>query len=899
MADETDMTKALIDELTNVMKQGRYLLLTGGTGVGKTYIAKKIAQELIGEGWEDRTTVVPIHRTYGYSDFVTGISFNAEKRGFEHLDKIFLTELEKARKSNEKHVLILDDIGRGMITGILGDVLSLIEPHGNSDISIPPNFYIIATRSTLTDSIEPAGYGFSRRFYHRHIEADYGYMSEKADKKKINDCLSANDMFYKTNKIIADNLRYKANLTGQETEKYFIGHGVFNDRSTLYTMKHQVIPLLRQYVKEGVLDKSGVESEIGELEYKLNDSYIKSETTLHGDITIELPTKDAIDSNYFKRNKTTSQPIVNLFFRIKQQGLLSDVDIWHEINSSYVWNYGTNYIPVNGARLFAKDTIGRTFKEISKEDTYDDKLEITINNKNNIYVPVKRVLGHYWTSWNKLTEDKDYICEHPHQNKMLYRMLKKYYDCIHTLCQGYLKEITYDDLDIRKQNDIAVKEWNEFCDFYEKNLPKGNLKGKSEVEKHCDRLIKYIAENLTLLWTNIGEEILDTEGKPLTLKGVYKVDTKDKIKEFQTAMDTLGINQMIMQGPPGTSKTYSAKEFLRYVGELPADDDAEGGLKSCQITDYKNWEPKDRKIAWDIVQFHPSYGYEDFVRGIEVSTEAKEKGISYNTVDKILGKMAKLARKNKEVKFYLIIDEINRANLATVFGELIYGLEYRGESVATPYTVKLDEKTEDEKAKDSNQIMLPKNLYIIGTMNTADKSIGGIDYAIRRRFLFFSLLPDENVIKYYNNPDNSGTQEQKKINAKAATLFNKIAELFEYNLSNEYYKEDVQIGHTYFLIDAEKDDPVKKLEMRFTHQIVPILREYCKDGLFSNLDTGDRSDRLRSFKLLIKNEKDVSDENGAEVAVDADEGFKDLMPTDEEVTAKLKEWEDKEKENNT
>ena len=102
-----------------------------------------------------------------------------------------------------------------------------------------------------------------------------------------------------------------------------------------------------------------------------------------------------------------------------------------------------------------------------------------------------------------------------------------------------------------------------------------------------------------------------------------------------------------------------------------------------------------------------------------------------------MGNIAELAKKHKKTKFFLIIDEINRANLATVFGELIYGLEYRTEPVATPYSV-----------NNNNRISMPDNLYIIGTMNTADKSIGGIDYAIRRRFLFFEQLPDVKVIKH-------------------------------------------------------------------------------------------------------------------------------------------------------
>ena len=174
----------------------------------------------------------------------------------------------------------------------------------------------------------------------------------------------------------------------------------------------------------------------------------------------------------------------------------------------------------------------------------------------------------------------------------------------------------------------------------------------------------------------------------------------------------------------------------------------------------------------------------------------------------------------KDTKFFLVIDEINRANLATVFGELIYGLEYRGRGVATPYTV-----------DKSNKVNLPENLYIIGTMNTADKSIGGIDYAIRRRFLFFSLLPERNVILEYRKGLCNTAEEEKnqmEINEMAARLFDRVAELFNTeNLNSEYYKDDVQIGHTYFLVSSQE-----QLYLRFRYQIIPILREYFKDGMF-------------------------------------------------------------------
>ena len=120
---------------------------------------------------------------------------------------------------------------------------------------------------------------------------------------------------------------------------------------------------------------------------------------------------------------------------------------------------------------------------------------------------------------------------------------------------------------------------------------------------------------------------------------------------------------------------------------------------------------------------------------------------SYESVNRILGKIAEFSKAaadnaagGPQPKFYLVVDEINRANLATVFGELIYGLEYRNSKVSTPYEVK--NNVTGDITKD---IVLGKNLFILGTMNTADKSIDAIDYAIRRRFIFIDIYHDENL----------------------------------------------------------------------------------------------------------------------------------------------------------
>ena len=287
---------------------------------------------------------------------------------------------------------------------------------------------------------------------------------------------------------------------------------------------------------------------------------------------------------------------------------------------------------------------------------------------------------------------------------------------------------------------------------------------------------------------NIQKEVVKRKIDSL-VKDFYKMED---IKEMNDLLDYK--KQIILQGPPGTGKTYLAKELAKQLtGE-------QGELRELEC----------RKL----IQFHPSYSYEDFVRGISVKTNENGQ-VEYITENKLLAKFAENAANNKNANYVLIIDEINRANLPSVLGELIYALEYRGEAVESMYAI-----------DDNNQIMIPPNLYIIGTMNTADRSVGHIDYAIRRRFAFVDVLPDESVID----------------NVKAKDLFNKVSELFikleagkkqnsEYLISDFDYK-DIQLGHSYFLLKNGKEEAqIKELELRLQYEIKPILLEYVKDGI--------------------------------------------------------------------
>ena len=411
-------------------------------------------------------------------------------------------------------------------------------------------------------------------------------------------------------------------------------------------------------------------------------------------------------------------------------------------------------------------------------------------------------------------------------------------------------------------------------------------------------------------WLKKGEWQTDDN---LVLKVLTNIKNNQKGKKYLDIMNKQENNniinllrykpQIILQGPPGTGKTREAKRIAKALLGLGENDSLEGNEQ------------------FKLIQFHPSYSYEDFVRGIVAKPNEEGNGIVYTAENKILGKFTDEAqkslekclerqskpikwqdfrdfllekkKKNKEVYFsdkvkldrienykdgrsalyflvrknedwipnekmihfsnfsqenlddnfknfytnydrgywesitnyfinwfkepepyILVIDEINRANLSAVLGELIYALEYRGEAVQSMYTIEGD-----------SSLTLPPNLYIIGTMNTADRSVGHIDYAIRRRFAFVNILPKDLTNELGNN--------------FAKSLFDSVANLFKDNLSPEFKKEDVQLGHSYFIT---KHTPIN---IRWEYEIKPILLEYVKDGVLIGQDIEDKINDLK------------------------------------------------------
>ena len=266
--------------------------------------------------------------------------------------------------------------------------------------------------------------------------------------------------------------------------------------------------------------------------------------------------------------------------------------------------------------------------------------------------------------------------------------------------------------------------------------------------------------------------------------------------------------QVIFQGPPGTGKTYVAQKLALHLA---------GSAERVSL-----------------VQFHPSYAYEDFVQGFRPKqTDGGQVGFELRKGP--LLRAAEQAQRESGAHHYLIIDEINRGNLAAVFGELYFLLEYRDAEISLQYS------NEGEK------FTLPKNLFIIGTMNTADRSIAMVDLALRRRFYFVEFHPEKEPVKgvlgryLEKNPTNAGW---------VVDVVDKANELLK--------DSDAAIGPSYFMRKGLDEAGVKRI---WKHSVLP----YIAERLF------DDQERLAEFDLekLIKavssrsEDGDVSDTDEA------------------------------------
>ena len=296
----------------------------------------------------------------------------------------------------------------------------------------------------------------------------------------------------------------------------------------------------------------------------------------------------------------------------------------------------------------------------------------------------------------------------------------------------------------------------------------------------------------------------------------------------------------ILYGPPGTGKTYNS--IFYSVGIVDKDRSIIDMIeeKNNNILDEKIFlrfkelkEVKEEERQIEFITFHQSYSYEDFVEGIRPTLATKDsednKDLKYTIHSGIFKKICERARNDKDKNYVLIIDEINRGNISKIFGELITLLEPSKRLGET-------EELKIRLAYSGEEFGVPKNLYILGTMNTADRSIALLDIALRRRFNFIEMPPKYDLLREKIEVENDKIELQELLKA----INNRIEFLLD---------KDHLIGHSY-LVKVETFDDLKEV---FRNSIMPLLQEYFYDD-FEKIKVVLNIDEKDKDSFIIKKE---------------------------------------------
>lgn len=352
---------------------------------------------------------------------------------------------------------------------------------------------------------------------------------------------------------------------------------------------------------------------------------------------------------------------------------------------------------------------------------------------------------------------------------------------------GYI----YDDSSEDEYNNTRKVKWTDIGEW--EHPSQAVMKTLTDITQYTE----YVEKLNAMFDTEDDDDDIDVEEEPLNTytKENFLADVYISEKQYDTLEGLLRKKlNVILQGAPGVGKTYAAKRLA-----------------------YSMMGVKDPERV-QLVQFHQSYSYEDFVEGFRPSSTGMnfeiKKGAFYN--------FCKKASDDKENEYFFIIDEINRGNLSKIFGELFMLIEAdkRGNDIQLLYS--------------SDKFSVPKNVYIIGMMNTADRSLAMIDYALRRRFAFYEMKPafeSEGFREYQYGLEND---KFNKLIDCVISLNQKIAD-------DESLGEGFCIGHSYFCdIEEIKENTLTDI---VEFEIIPLLKEYWFD---EPSKVKEWTDRLRS-----------------------------------------------------
>ncbi len=321
-----------------------------------------------------------------------------------------------------------------------------------------------------------------------------------------------------------------------------------------------------------------------------------------------------------------------------------------------------------------------------------------------------------------------------------------------------------------------------------------------------------------------------------------KTSSDDKIMSTVPSNSSSGKElgrNVILYGPPGTGKTYKT---VVYAVAICNDKLTRDNIKELDETPYEELIEEYRKLKKEgriaFTTFHQSYGYEEFIEGIKPDVDAND--LKYKKEGGVFKDFCDNARET-DAPCVFIIDEINRGNISKIFGELITLIEEtkrEGESEAMDAILPYSKK----------HFSVPKNVYILGTMNTADRSIALMDTALRRRFEFIEMIPDTKVLKVLNA--DIVKEGDKEINVAAMLkIINQRIELL--------YDREHTIGHAFFT-KLRNDPTLDTLGGIFENSIIPLLQEYFyEDYEKIQLVLGDNDKSDDAYKFII--DKKTSD----------------------------------------